>query len=169
MAATSSSGRGTAAGDAQAFALVVGGGARIGAPTGRGAAASGGRVPFGEGDLPIERLLRDIGNRQLDPGMLYDGKDNLRLIYPVPDWEDYVSLAVSEIRLYGANSIQVPRRLLACLEHLIEVLPTSRAPALRRELLLLEKAVKREFVDIEDQKRMSTGDRQGLGGTDAED
>ena len=117
----------------------------------------------------LERLLRDLGNRQLDPGMLYDSRDNLRLIYPVPDWEDFVSLAVSEIRLYGANSIQVPRRLLACLEHLIEVLPKSRAPALRRELLLLEKAVKREFVDSEDQERMSTGDRQGLGGTDADD
>lgn len=115
----------------------------------------------------LERMLRDLGTRQLDPGMIYDGKDNLRLIYPVPDWEDYVTLAVSEIRLYGANSIQVPRRLLACLEHLIEILPKSRAPALRRELLLLDKAVKREFVDTEDQERMSTGDRQGLGGTDA--
>lgn len=117
----------------------------------------------------LERLLRDLGTRQLDPGMLYDAKDKLRLIYPVPDWKDYVTLAVSEIRLYGANSIQVPRRLLACLEHLIEVLPTSRAPALREELRLLAKAVAREFLDTEDRERMSTGDRQGLGGTDADD
>nr|MBP8098122.1 DUF2254 domain-containing protein [Arenimonas sp.] len=117
----------------------------------------------------LERLLRDIGARQLDPGMLYDSKGNLRLIYPVPDWEDYVGLAISEIRLYGSNSIQVPRRLLACMEHLIEVLPKSRAPALHRELLLLDRAVKREFVDTEDQQRMATGDRQGLGGTDADD
>lgn len=117
----------------------------------------------------LERLLRDLGTRQLDPGMLYDGKDNLRLIYPVPDWEDYVSLAVSEIRLYGANSIQVPRRLLACLEHLIGVLPTPRAPALREELRLLAKAVAREFLDTEDRERMSTGDRQGLGGIDADE
>jgi uncharacterized membrane protein len=117
----------------------------------------------------LERMLRDLGTRQLDPGMLYDSRDNLRLIYPVPRWEDYVSLAMSEIRLYGANSIQVPRRLLACLEHLIEILPASRAPALREELLLLGKAVKREFVDAEDRALMNTGDRQGLGGTDADD
>ena len=113
----------------------------------------------------LERLLHYIGSRQLDPGMIYDRKDNLRLIIPVPKWEDYVSLAVSEIRLYGANSIQIPRRLLAMLEHLIEVLPASRAPALREELQLLDKAVKREFLDTADRDRVTTGDRQGVGGT----
>ena len=116
----------------------------------------------------LERLLRDLGTRQLDPGMLYDGKDNLRLIIPVPRWEDYVSLAVSEIRLYGANSIQVPRRLMAMLEHLIEILPAARAPALREEIMLLSKAVKREFLDAADRERMTTGDRQGVGGTASE-
>jgi len=113
----------------------------------------------------LERLLRDVGSRQLDPGMIYDDNGKLRLIIPVPDWEDFVSLAVSEIRLYGANSIQVPRRLSAMLEHLIEVLPTSRSPALRKEQLLLGKAVKREFVDAADRELVSTGDRQGVGGT----
>ena len=112
----------------------------------------------------LERLLHFVGSRQLDPGMIYDSEDNLRLIIPVPKWEDYVSLAVSEVRLYGANSIQVPRRLLAMLEHLIEVLPESRAPALREELQLLEKAVKREFLDAADRARATTGVRQGVGG-----
>jgi uncharacterized membrane protein len=116
----------------------------------------------------LERLLRYIGSRQLDPGMLKDADGNLRLIIPVPDWEDYVSLAVSEIRLYGANSIQVPRRLSAMLEHLINILPAPRAPALRKELLLLAKAVKREFLDAADREMVSTGDRQGVGGTTSE-
>ncbi len=115
----------------------------------------------------LERLLHHVGTRQLDPGMIYDNDGNLRLIIPVPKWEDYVSLAVSEIRLYGANSIQVPRRLLAMLEYLIKVLPAPRAQALRMEQQLLIKAVKREFIDVADLERVTTGDRQGVGGTTA--
>lgn len=113
----------------------------------------------------LECLLRELGGRQLDPGMIYDGADELRLIIPVPDWEDFVSLAVSEIRLYGVSSIQVPRRLSAMLEHLMEVLPASRSPALKKELLLLGKGVTREFADVAERKMVSTGDRQGVGGT----
>ena len=116
----------------------------------------------------LEPLLQFVGSRQLDPGMVYDRNNNLRLIIPVPGWEDYVSLAVSEIRLYGASSIQVPRRLLAMLEYLIETLPASRAKSLRQEMQLLGKAVKREFVDAADRERVTTGDRQGVGGTTPE-
>jgi len=116
----------------------------------------------------LERLLRCVGSRQLDPGMVHDDNGNLRLIIPVPKWDDYVSLAVSEIRLYGSSSIQVPRRLLAMLEHLIEVLPAPRIPVLREEMQLLSKAVKREFADAGDRERVSTGDRQGVGGTPVE-
>jgi uncharacterized membrane protein len=113
----------------------------------------------------LERLLRDLGSRQLDPGMIYDSDGVLRLIIPAPDWEDFVGLAVSEIRLYGLSSIQVPRRLSAMLEHLAEALPETRSPALSRELLLLSKGVTREFLDVDDREMVSTGDRQGVGGT----
>ena len=53
----------------------------------------------------------------------------------------------------------------AMLEHLMEILPESRSPALRKELMLLGKGVKREFLDIADREMVSTGDRQGVGGT----
>lgn len=112
----------------------------------------------------IERLLRYVGSRRLDPGMVTDSDGTVRLIIPVPKWSDYVSLAVSEIRLYGANSIQVPRRLMAMLEHLIEVLPEPRAAALQEEMQFLARAVKREFIDVAERERASTGDRQGVGG-----
>ena len=97
--------------------------------------------------------------------MIYDADNELRLIIPVPVWEDFVSLAVSEIRLYGISSIQVLRRLSAMLEHLMEALPKARSPALKKELLLLGKGVTREFVDVADREMVSTGDRQGVGGT----
>ena len=113
----------------------------------------------------LERLLRDLGSRQLDRGMIFDGDRELRLIIQVPDWEDFVSLAVSEIRLYGVSSIQVPRRLSAMLEHLLEVLPESRSEALQKELQLLGTGVEREFLDLDDREMVTTGDRQGVGGT----
>jgi uncharacterized membrane protein len=36
---------------------------------------------------------------------------NLRLMYRTPNWEDFVHLAVTEIRQYGRDSIQIMRPL----------------------------------------------------------
>ncbi|RPI82044.1 MAG: hypothetical protein EHM42_09915 [Planctomycetaceae bacterium] len=46
---------------------------------------------------------------------------------------------MTEIRLFGKDSIQVARRLRAMLENLIEVLPEQRLLVLRHELSLLDK------------------------------
>jgi uncharacterized membrane protein len=113
----------------------------------------------------IHRLLALIGQRNLDSGPVRDAQGHVRLVYATPDWEDFVTLAVSEIRAFGASSIQIPRRLHAMFEHLIEVLPASRAPAVRRELTLLERAVERQYAEDEDRRRARHPDRQGLGGT----
>ena len=75
-------------------------------------------------------------------------------------------LAVSEIRHYGATSLQVDRRLRAMLEHLIETLPEPRRPALRQELELLGSAVRRGFQDEQDRLLAAVGDCQGVGGSD---
>ena len=57
----------------------------------------------------LHRLLRYVGQKQLHPGRVSDGQGTLRLLYPTPQWEDFVVLATSEIRLFGASSLQVPR------------------------------------------------------------
>lgn len=114
----------------------------------------------------VHRLLRYIGGRQLDPGVIKDSAGQVRLLYPTPRWEDIVCLAVSEIRLFGANSIQVPRRLRAMLEHLITILPPPRIPALRQELELVRAAVERFYTDAVDRRRADLGDLQGVGGLD---
>jgi uncharacterized membrane protein len=89
----------------------------------------------------------------------------LRLVFPTPNWDDIVDLAVTEVRQYGASSTQVARRLRAMLEHLIDRLPAVRHATLRRELRLLERAVARNFVEPEDCHRANIGDFQGLGGS----
>ena len=113
----------------------------------------------------IHRLLRYAGAKNLDNGRVADRDGKLRLVFPTPDWEDIVDLAITEIRQYGATSIQVARRLRAMLEHLIDRLPPIRIAALRRELELLERSVARSFPDSEDRKRANIGDVQGLGGS----
>ena len=113
----------------------------------------------------LQSLLRYVGEKQLNAGREFAGEGKLRLIYRTPQWEDFVALAVTEVRLFGAASIQVPRRLRAMLEHLIAVLPEARAPALRQELALLESAVERDYPDAEDCRRAQTGDPQGIGGS----
>jgi transposase len=56
-------------------------------------------------------LLRRLGGRDLDAGHAFDANGDLRLIFPMPRWEDYLVLAFDEIRHYGADSVQVVRRL----------------------------------------------------------
>jgi uncharacterized membrane protein len=112
----------------------------------------------------LHQLLRDIGGRQLDDGMESAADGRVLLVYRTPNWEDFVSLAVTEIRQYGATSIQVTRRLQAMLENLIETLPEFRRPVLEEELALLSGTIKRTFVDPEERDRASVGDLQGVGG-----
>jgi uncharacterized membrane protein len=114
----------------------------------------------------IHHLLRDVGSRSLAEGREADRNGQLRLVYRTPNWEDFVLLAVTEIRQYGRDSIQIVRRLRAMLENLTETLPERRAPMLRLELSLLEASSKRTFLDLYDQALAETGDLQGMGGRD---
>jgi uncharacterized membrane protein len=112
----------------------------------------------------IHHLLRNVGSRSLASGRETDSRGELRLVYRTPDWEDFVHLAVTEIRQYGDDSIQIMRRLRAMLENLVQTLPERRAPMLRLELGLLQAAAKRMFADLYDQSLAETGDLQGMGG-----
>jgi uncharacterized membrane protein len=113
----------------------------------------------------IHRLLRAVGERQLDTGRVYDDAGTLRLAYRTPDWEDFVGLAITEIRQYGRDSIQIVRRMRAMLENLIDSLPPSRAALLRAELELLDRGVQRDFRDPEDRVRAASADSLGVGGS----
>jgi uncharacterized membrane protein len=114
----------------------------------------------------LHRLLRLVGLRHLhDDDTLVDASGVLRLIFPTPGWQDFVSLAVSEIRLYGAGNFQVSRRLRAMIENLLDSLPEDRHPALYRELDLLDQALERLHTSPEDLVLARQPDFQGLGGS----
>jgi uncharacterized membrane protein len=81
----------------------------------------------------------------------------------VLDWDGYVRLAFDEIRLAGAGSPQVARRLRAALEGLKTVAPPARHPALDRQLDLLGAAVARQYHDDRDRRAALTPDTEGIG------
>ena len=113
----------------------------------------------------IHHLLRNVGSRHLDEGQVRDALGRIRLVYRTPDWEDFVQLAVTEIRHFGGQSIQVARRLRAMLQDLIQTLPEDRAPLLRQELALLHRSAERFFSEPEDRALADVGDFQGVGGS----
>jgi uncharacterized membrane protein len=117
----------------------------------------------------IQYLLRIVGNRYLDTGQTCDGTGRLRLVYRTPDWEDFVHLAVTEIRHFGGESIQIARRLRAMLEALIRAVPEERAVLLRRELALLRRSAERAFAEPEDRALAEVSDFQGVGGKHGEE
>ena len=112
----------------------------------------------------IQYLLRHLGTRYLNEGRRIDSQGSLRLISRTPDWEDFVGLAVTEVRHFGGTSIQVARRLRAMLENLIHTLPSERTEVLRIELDLLERSTRRFFPDTEDFAMADISDYQGVGG-----
>lgn len=113
----------------------------------------------------IHHLLRLVGRRYLAEGHAADASGRVRFVHRTPNWEDFVRLAVTEVRQYGRDSIQVMRRLRAMLENLIETLPEIRVPLLRKELDLLECSSMRTFPDVADRALAAVSDLQGIGGS----
>jgi uncharacterized membrane protein len=112
----------------------------------------------------IEDLLRRLGGHDLDVGYGYDANGVLRLIFPMPTWEDYLVLAFDEIRYYGASSVQVMRRLKSALLGLADSVTTdTRIEAVHRYIKQLDLTVDRSDFAADDQKTARQEDRQGLG------
>jgi uncharacterized membrane protein len=65
----------------------------------------------------LQRLLRTVGTRDLQDESIFDNFGAPLVILRTPNWNDFVHLAFSEIRRYGAGSFQVARRLRAMKNH----------------------------------------------------
>jgi uncharacterized membrane protein len=111
----------------------------------------------------IEDLLLRLGRSSLGGGVVRDGASRARVVYPHPGWEDYLLLAFGEIRVYGATSVQVMRRIRAAIANLLAALPPLRHPALLADLERLDASVSQAFHLTADQRDALAEDRQGLG------
>ena len=111
----------------------------------------------------LQHLLRTVGERNLNTNnIVQQGK--VCVIFPTPNWNDFVQLTFREIRLYGAANFQIARRLRAMIDSLEATLPEMRRPALRLELDLLNRSIDASYSLEEDRALCQIADTQGLGG-----
>ncbi len=78
-------------------------------------------------------------------------------------WEDYISLAVDEIRHFSGESLMVQRRLRAALTDLIEYCPDALHPPLHERIDVLDAGVRRTMPDELDVRLARVPDPLGLG------
>ena len=81
------------------------------------------------------------------------------------DWDAFVHLAFDEIRLAGARSPQVTRRMVAALTDLETVVTPERLPAVRRQHAAILSEVAAEVSDSDEIEFALQPDRQGIGVT----
>lgn len=115
----------------------------------------------------IDRLhdcLRQLARRPFPTGDHQDGDGNVRLRVPTLSWDDLVHLAFDEIRLAGAGSPQVARRLHAAFDDLISVAPPERTPVLEEQRARLRASSDERFENPGDRSEATIGDMQGIGG-----
>ncbi|WP_019179995.1 DUF2254 domain-containing protein [Microbacterium yannicii] len=114
----------------------------------------------------IDRLhdcLRELVRRTFPDGRHHDEDGMLRLTENLMTWNDYVRLAFTEVRLAGAGSPQVARRIHSALDDLLAVAPEDRRPVLELHRSLLLDAVARRYEDDRDVEMASGSDRSGIG------
>jgi uncharacterized membrane protein len=116
----------------------------------------------------IANVLRLLGSTPLHASLTWrDSAGTARLLMPGRTWDDYLMLAVTEIREFGATSIQVTRRLRAMLDDLrASVRPEYRA-AVDAEIAKLTATVATGFAGSADKEQAQAPDPQGIGGPEA--
>ncbi len=112
----------------------------------------------------LEVLVAELAGRDLDASLARDGAGAVRVVWHSPSWDDVLDLAFDEIRGYGANSLQVARRLRAVLEDLLASTPPQRHAALREQLARLDAAVLTAYPAGSPERALAqVADRMGLG------
>ncbi len=111
----------------------------------------------------LHDLLRQLARRPFPDGRCRDEEGEVRLVVVAMTWEAYVHLAFDEIRLAGAGSPQVSRRLKAALTDLKSVAPPERVGILDDQLELLTAATERSMDDARDAEMALRDDREGIG------
>jgi uncharacterized membrane protein len=111
----------------------------------------------------LDDVLQRLVGRSLGDGRLVDDSGRVLVRFPAPQWDAFLSLAVDEIILYGAGSIQVGRRLSALLADLLASAPESRRPSVIDRAARLRRAVRRALPDEEQATEATQPDHQGIG------
>jgi uncharacterized membrane protein len=109
----------------------------------------------------LGETLRMVGTADL-PSSDADGRP--AVVLRTHQWEDYLTLGVTEIREYGASGIQVMRALRATLDDLRATVHADRHAAVDEELRRLDATLAARWGDSVDADRARIADDQGIGG-----
>ncbi len=109
----------------------------------------------------LHDILRQLARRPFSDGRVPDEDGEIRLLVKTMTWENYVHLAFDEIRMAGAGSPQVSRRLVAALMDLRRVALPERIEVLDEQVELLRAATV-EAMDDEERRplRARSGPRR---------
>ena len=111
----------------------------------------------------LHDILRQLGRRDFPEGVHRDNQGTVRLITRTMTWDAYVRLALDEIRLAGAGSPQITRRLMALLRDLRTVVSPDRVAVVDREINLLIETATPQFLDDGDAAMALQADAEGIG------
>jgi uncharacterized membrane protein len=111
----------------------------------------------------LHDILRQLARRPFPDGRHLDDAGQVRLTVRTMSWEAYVHLAFDEIRLAGAGSPQVVRRLKAALTDLRSIAPPERVRIIDLQLDLLSTTTAASLGDERDVELALHEDREGIG------
>jgi uncharacterized membrane protein len=111
----------------------------------------------------IETLLVELHGRTTGPALVADAHGTPRGRFPAPTWEEYLDLALMEIRHYGRGSAQVARRLRALHDHLLAIVDESERARIELERRLLDEELLAGFPDEQERAILRRPDPLGLG------
>jgi uncharacterized membrane protein len=111
----------------------------------------------------LHDILRHLARRPFSDGRVPDEDGEIRLLVKTMTWEDYVHLAFDEIRMAGAGSPQVSRRLVAALMDLRRVALPERIEVLDEQAARLRAATVEAIHDERDVRFALDPDREGMG------
>jgi len=112
----------------------------------------------------IGEVLEFIGRTDLSKPTRPSADAAVGLVMAGRSWEDYVTLALTEIRGSGAGSVQVMRRMRSLLDDLLETVRPENRAAVRAERDRLDATIAQAWSGSVDIDRASVADRQGIGG-----
>ncbi|WP_084964361.1 DUF2254 family protein [Thermoactinospora rubra] len=86
----------------------------------------------------IHNLLRRLAGKRLDIGDVADSRGRVRLVVPLPTWDDYLCLALDEVIVAASHTPMVLVRLRDLLRGMHDEAPRARRGSIAARLALVE-------------------------------
>jgi uncharacterized membrane protein len=111
----------------------------------------------------IHDILHRLGRRRIPSPLRRDPTGKARMYLPRPGWEDYVLLAVEEIRISAEHQLHVLRRLRQMLLDVLNAVPEQRRAPVEHAIRRVDRSAARGLEDALDRRIAKPTDAHGQG------